>query len=313
MGENTKIEWADHTFNGWIGCSHVSKGCMNCYAERDFDHRYHKVEWGPRGTRVETSDKNWAKPFKWNKAAEERGHVDLVFCASLADVFEDYHAIGINPEVPVKTLSRWRERLFDMMVKTPWLIWLVLTKRPENVMGMVPHSWRTVGRWPANVWLGFSAEDQSNFDYRIESAIKIPTPVLWVSAEPLLGYIDMSLYLETPEINWVIVGGESGPNARPMHTSWVKNIEWDCGVGRVSFFFKQWGEYIQVDRPDSTGRVLNDGQGRNQIYISRVGRSKAGRLLNGKEYLEFPTTAIEEYELNLGIEEAKAAIRIEKE
>ena len=307
MGENTKIAWADHTFNPWIGCSHVSKGCMNCYAERDFDHRYHKIEWGPRGTRVQTSEANWRKPFKWNKHAQDNGKAELVFCASLADVFEVHRDIGI-------TTSLWRERLFDMMVKTPWLIWLVLTKRPENVMGMVPLSWYDGNRWPANVWVGFSAEDQSNFDFRIENALKIPTPVRWVSVEPMLGYIDMSLYLETPEINWVIVGGESGPNARPMHTSWVKNIEWDCGVGRVPFFFKQWGEYIQVDRPDSTGRVLNDGQGRNQIYISRVGRSKAGRLLNGKEYLEFPTTVIEEYELNLGIEEAKAAaIRIEKE
>ena len=119
MAENSKIEWTDHTFNPWIGCTKVSDGCKNCYAESLMDKRWGKVKWGPQGQRQRTSDENWKKPFAWDRQAAKQGIRYRVFCASLADVFED------NDQV-----SDWRLDLFDMIKVTPNLDWLLLTKRP---------------------------------------------------------------------------------------------------------------------------------------------------------------------------------------
>jgi len=233
MGRDSKIEWTDHTFNPWIGCSKISKGCMNCYAERDFDHRYGKVKWGARGTRVKTKPANWKKPLKWNKEAEESGKVQLVFTASLADVFEDWQPGHHSPYL----MDEWRGELFALMEQTPWLIWLTLTKRPENVMDMAPSIWKN--DWPQNVWIGFSAEDQSNFDFRIGPALAIPTPILWISAEPLLGNINMRGLLEDDLIHWVIAGGESGPNARETKEPWYITLIDQCYWAGAPVFIKQ--------------------------------------------------------------------------
>ena len=148
MGENSKIEWTDHTFNPWIGCQRVSHGCDRCYAEAMMDHRYHKVEWGPHGERKRTSEANWRKPRQWAKAARGTGVRPRVFCASLADVFDN--------QVP----DVWRSDLFDLIAATPELDWLLLTKRPENLVRMWPS-----GDWP-NVWLGTTCEDQEHFNER---------------------------------------------------------------------------------------------------------------------------------------------------
>jgi hypothetical protein len=196
------------------------------------------------------------------------------------------------------------------MEQTPWLIWLVLTKRPENVLDMVPPSWVYQGKaWPQNVWIGFSAEDQSNFDFRIESARKIPTPVLWVSAEPLLGEISMLEYLDFGTISWVIAGGESGPSARPTNGLWVKRLIIQARNYDVPFFFKQWGEwasYAQLpkDYPLSTKDFANSHTWSHGGHSYKIGRKKAGRLLNGKEFSEFPDYVEEYQEHLLEIEEA---------
>lgn len=300
MSEKSKIEWCDYTLNYWIGCSKVSRGCMNCYAERDWDHRFGKAVWGPRGTRVRTSERNRNRPYAWNKKAQENGQVQTVFTASLADVFEDYR----NESVPQFTMDAWRAELFAKMEATPWLVWLVLTKRPENVSHMVPSDWlggsTPYKGWPSNVWLGFSAEDQSNFDYRIESALAIPTPVLWVSAEPLLGKINMTDYLDSGEISWVIAGGESGPKARPMHSDWACTLQYQCEIYDVPFFFKQWGEWVNIDElPD--GVVYENAAVHYWPDLTpswRVGRKKAPKTLKGIQYLEFPHY-LEEYEEKL--------------
>ena len=121
MGENSKIEWCDHTFNPWFGCQKVSPGCDRCYAEAKMDHRFHKVQWGPHGERKRTSEDNWRKPRRWAKAARGTGKRPRVFCASLADVFDN--------QVP----KEWRSDLFDLIKATPELDWLLLTKRPENI------------------------------------------------------------------------------------------------------------------------------------------------------------------------------------
>ncbi len=159
MAENTGISWAHHTFNPWIGCTKVSPACKNCYAERDFDHRYGKAKWGPSGTRVVTSNENWKKPLRWNKEAAEKGVRYRVFCASLADVFEDWQGpmlsnsgYPVRIEVRIKgpsgklattedremTMQDKRERLFNLIDATPNLDWLLLTKRPENIHRMWP-------------------------------------------------------------------------------------------------------------------------------------------------------------------------------
>ncbi len=296
MGENTKIEWADHTFNPWIGCAKVSTGCLNCYAERDMDHRFGKVKWGPRGTRVKTSAKNWAKPRQWNKRAQANGRVETVFCASLADVFEEWPGSHLAPH----EMDDWREELFQLMEETPWLVWLVLTKRPQNVLYMVPDQWYAGESWPANVWLGFSAEDQGNFDFRMDSAIYIPTPVLWISAEPLLGEIRMWDYLETGEMDWVIAGGESGPEARPTHKDWVDSLRDQCHGNDVPFFFKQWGEWLPAY--ESTEKY---SPGKHEVHVwedqrhsLKIGRQIAGRLLEGRTHNTLPEY-LYEYESGL--------------
>src|SRR5690242_18927228 len=151
MAENSKIEWTDHTFNPWIGCQHVSPGCDHCYAETMMDHRYHRVEWGPHGKRVRTSETNWRKPVQWAKRGRDSGARARVFCASLADVFDN------------KVDRGWRVDLFNLIKETPELDWLLLTKRPENCEKMLPSDW---GNGYPNVWLGTTAEDQQHYDHR---------------------------------------------------------------------------------------------------------------------------------------------------
>jgi Protein of unknown function (DUF5131) len=128
MVENTKIEWCDHTFNPWIGCQKVSPGCDRCYAEKMMDHRYGKVQWGPHGKRKRTSDDYWKQPHRWAKAARESGTRPRVFCASLADVFDNKAPEGARPD------------LFRLIRATPELDWLLLTKRPQNIVKMRQHA-----------------------------------------------------------------------------------------------------------------------------------------------------------------------------
>ena len=242
MAENSKIEWTDHTFNPWIGCTKVSDGCKNCYAESLMDKRWGKVKWGPQGQRQRTSEANWKKPLQWDRQAKAQGIRYRVFCASLADVFEG------NDQV-----SDWRLDLFGMIKVTPNLDWLLLTKRPENITPMTRHVFRHDGlhRLPDNVWIGTSVEDQAATD-RIWHLINVPARVRFLSMEPLLGPVEMWSHLTTGEIDWIIVGGESGHSARPMNAEWCSSIRNDCDHYGVSFFMKQgsaanWPDYKSFD------------------------------------------------------------------
>lgn len=301
----TTIEWADYTFNHVMGCTKVSPACKNCYAERDFDHRYGKVKWGPSGTRVVTSDANWQKPLKWNSEADKAfalyrcgGGLNKeiyqrprVFCASLADVFEDWdgdirdhkgnplwkcngtqcfelRTDSIMREHCTKlTMDDVRARLFRLIDATPNLDWLLLTKRPENIRAKWhPFDWQTPSDCPyrKNVWLGTSVES-SEYLPRIDSLedAGVLASVLFISAEPVLGPMPM-LGEHLGLIDWVIAGGESGPDARPADPDWFRSIRDQCDMHNVPFHFKQWGEFDE--------------------YQKRVGKKAAGRLLDGETH-----------------------------
>lgn len=226
MGENSKIEWTEHTFNIAWGCTKVSPACDRCYAEA-WARRAGLAVWGKDAPRRVMSDKHWQAPVAWNAAAAKAGKVARVFCSSMADVFEDH-----------PTLEGERARLWPLIKSTPWLKWLLLTKRPENMRTMVPPSWLEV--WPENVLPGFTAENQEWFDKRAVPAIDFAHTygVRWfVSYEPALGPIDFLPGM--PGIAWLIVGGESGTGARPMSEAWVRSARDQAIAAGVPFFLKQ--------------------------------------------------------------------------
>ena len=219
MAENSKIEWTDHTFNPWIGCTKVSPACDNCYAAEMMDKRYGRVRWGAGEPRVRTAPSNWAKPRKWNR--ETPGA--FVFCASLADVFDN----EVDPQ--------WRVDLFDLIFDTPKLVWLLLTKRIGNVPKMLPMS------GIPNVAIGATMANQEEYDRdRMKlAAVKRDFAPLFTfgSLEPLLGPI----ILDKNAPDWIIVGGESGGSARPMSVDWARSLQQQSReLGRV-FNFKQVG------------------------------------------------------------------------
>lgn len=244
MAENSKISWTDHTFNPWWGCTRVSPGCQHCYAETFAKRTGHDV-WGKGGERRFFGDKHWAEPLKWDRAAGEAGRPALVFCASMADVFEDR-----------RDLDAERDRLWTLIRKTPHLIWLLLTKRPENVLEFVPCGWWDLdeGEWPTNAWIGTTVEDQQRADERIPHLAHIPAPVRFLSCEPLLGYVDLINHVEN--VDWVIAGGESGPGHRPLDLDNARRLRQQCTAWDVPFFFKQVGG----QHPTSGGDLLDGVQ-----------------------------------------------------
>jgi protein gp37 len=325
VGADSKIEWTHHTFNPWRGCTKISQGCEHCYA-LDLSKRNPSVlgVWGPKGTRVVAAENYWRQPLKWNRDAVAAGERHRVFCASLADVFEGEETM---PGASVDTVEAARERLWNLIEATPALDWLLLTKRPRNVMHLVPETWRDA--FPFNVWLGTSVEDQAAADERIPHLLRVPARVRFLSCEPLLGQVDLSRWARaggelldwTPDgdappgdynrtlqqwetrpdnggISWVIVGGESGPNARPMHPEWARSLRGQCQAANVAFYFKQWGEWVGGSGEKQMYVSLENGQHRaggvtthdwGQGYVSeRVGKKAAGRLLDGREWNEFP-------------------------
>lgn len=317
MAENTEIQWPDHTFNPWLGCTKIGPGCKFCYAEAQMDKWLGRVKWGPAGDRMRTSEAYWRGPIRWNKNLA-RGWVwrcencnerlvtrgprevlgdckscglsvwrnirrEKVFCASLADVFED------NPQV-----EDWLLDLLRLIFDTPYLDWLLLTKRPQNVIPFMDDAcWLETGcpmfgsdePLPRNVWLGTSVENQAAVDERIPQLAAVPARVRFLSVEPLLGPVSLwewlapnSMYKaychqkrtghksygsaidddagnikarcpdceavfcdNDPQVNWVIIGGESGPNARPLELAWVRDIVNQCRAAHVPVFVKQLG------------------------------------------------------------------------
>lgn len=250
MAENSGIEWTDHTFNPWWGCVKISPACTHCYAAT-FAGRF-GLEWGPNARRRFFPEKHWQEPLKWNRKAQEEGVRRRVFCASMADVFE-----LLPREHPQRgEMEAARLDLWELIENTPWLDWLLLTKRPEEVRVMVPGMWLAEGDWPANVWVGTTVENQEQADLRIPHLIRIPAPVRFLSCEPLLGPVDIRQWLEIDrlersgkwvrsgwkaEISWVILGGESGPGSRPFHLQWARDVMMQCAVGEVPCFVKQLG------------------------------------------------------------------------
>lgn len=218
--ENSKIAWTNHTYNPWIGCTKVSLGCDNCYAEDLMDLRYKRVVWGQHGERART--KTAAQVVRWNKAAATEPIRPRVFCASLSDIFDN--------QVP----SGWRSDLWTLIASCPNLNFLLLTKRPQNIRDMLPDDWDD--GWP-NVWLGTTVENQREADRRIPYLRDVPAVVHFLSAEPLLEEIHPDLC----GVQWVICGGESGSKARLFLPHWARSLHSQCDVAGVRFFFKQTG------------------------------------------------------------------------
>lgn len=234
MAENSKIEWTDHTFNPWIGCTKVGPGCDHCYAENMMDHRYGRVRWGAGEDRQRTSPANWRKPLAWSRAAEG-GRRQRVFCASLADVFDN------------EISEAWRTDLFALIRSTPNLDWLLLTKRIGNVLGMLPADW---GDGYANVWIGATVVTQAELERDGPKLQRVPARVRFYSMEPLIEDVDPS-YAAPPD--WIIVGGESGREARPMREQWALRVARYCEDSQVPFFMKQgsqanWPHWKEFDR-----------------------------------------------------------------
>lgn len=281
MAELTHIEWCDHTFNPWEGCTKVSPGCAHCYAEAR-NRRFGAgtpPNWGPCAPRRRTSELTWSLPKRWNKKAarsfanyakyaakyghlepHKRPHRPLVFCASLADWLD--HEVYVD----------WRVDLLELIRKTPNLDWLLLTKRPGDFFAMLDvaqgcardHSrlelakflcdW-TYGSPPGNVWIGTTVEDQQRAEERIPELLKIPAKFRFLSVEPMLEAVDLNLMShlgpvvrvnETYSkqdclIHWVICGGESGPQARPFCVEWAWDLALQCRAAGVPFFMKQLG------------------------------------------------------------------------
>jgi protein gp37 len=298
MGKNSGIEWTDHTFNPWIGCSKVSPACDHCYAE-SYANRYGKAVWGQGQPRQLTSDGNWKQPLKWNHEAMITGTRRRVFCASLADVFDN--------EVP----EEWRVRLWQLVYATPHLDWLLLTKRIGNARHMLPLGAFHDGPLP-NLWLGISVVNQEEADRDIPKLLALPAKVRFLSMEPLLGPVTLAPKDKTverlsqwygpdgfdptgsqsireratwlfPKIDWVIVGGESGKEARPMHPDWARSLRDQCLSAHVPFFFKQWGEWGPAFSSNNHGPLpYRDG-------MVRFGKKQAGRMLDGLEWNDLPS------------------------
>ncbi|MEY9880000.1 DUF5131 family protein [Bradyrhizobium sp. USDA 329] len=268
MAQNSKIEWTDHTFNPWVGCTNVSPGCDHCYAEA-WSKRSGLVKWG-KHPRRRTSEAYWRAPLKWQAAAAsyqaQHSRRQRVFCASLADVFDNQ----VDPT--------WRADLFDLIASTPALDWLLLTKRPQNIAKMLPKAWPDGGM--QNVWLGSTAEDQVRFDQRWPVLSRVPAVVRFISYEPAIGALRLDRARDL-QPDWVIAGGESGHGARPMDAAWMRDIVRDCEELGVAPFFKQWGTV------KNNPLVSEQGMSAKAVAVADP-NGKGGGLLDGQLYREFP-------------------------
>lgn len=340
MAEQSKIEWTDHTFNPWEGCQKVAPECDHCYAENRDQRFTGGIHWGPKAPRRRTSAQNWNKPRRWNAQAEAfhatHGRRQRVFCASLADAFDN--AVDTS----------WRDDLWALIRECDQLDWLLLTKRPQNIAKMLPPDW---GDGWLHVWLGTSAGTQKSANQNIPHLFRVPAAIRFVSAEPLLGPLDLDSALSGESalniecwgecrwcethialhncwkgrqtqatllrgrvgLDWVICGGESGPNARPMHPDWARDLRDQCTAAGVAFFFKQWGNWtaeIDRDKDDPNWRanyskakrdgwaILNAEGGTgfhgDRVHLmKRVSKEAAGRSLDGQQWNEVPRGPLE--------------------
>lgn len=311
MSEHSNIEWTRSTFNPWWGCTKVGPGCDHCYAE-GVGARF-GTQWGSGAERRVFGDKYWNEPLRWEKKAVAEQTKDpkatwRVFCSSMADVFDNEAPAG------------QRERLWVLIEATPHLTWLLLTKRIGNAKKMLPAAWLEPGSWPKNVRLGITVVNQEEADRDIEKLLELGCPN-FLSIEPLLGHIDLSRHLWVGEegsldfaytprqmLHWVIVGGESGNGARPMHPDWVRSLRDQCAAVGLPFLFKQWGEWTPGENLTSevTGYRSHANWFDNEWVFGetnmddpedgwmdepdlyRVGKKYAGRLLDGVQHDGYP-------------------------
>lgn len=289
MSENSAIEWTDHTFNTHWGCSKISPACDRCYAEalaRRFGYG-----WGDDALKREFNERHWNDLLRWDRKAAKEGVRRRVFTNSMSDLFDRFAPAGV------------RERHWKYVARTPNLDHLLLTKRIGNVARMVPAEWLTPGGWPANVWIGATVVNQKEADRDIPKLVLLPARVRFLSMEPLLGAVNLPVAL-LAQIGWVIVGGESGSKARPMHPAWTRSLRDQCAAARISFFFKQHGEWVEIEavagrdlgRDIRRGLVrivksradMNGHFGSDDALMRRVGKQAAGRMLDGRLHSDFP-------------------------
>lgn len=279
MSENSKIEWTDHTWSPWYGCTKVSPGRANCYAET-LNNRFHGGEnWGNGKPRRKAKD--WNKPRRWSRRRA------LGYGYGLRELVFPSQCDWLDPEVPVELLAEFLKLIHD----TPNLCWQLLTKRPELFMQrwrdvfrfvandrVEPHFLNWLAAWvgtqhcsvpgeppepPRNVWVGASVEDQQRADERIPPLLQIPAVLRFLSVEPLLAPVDLltpafngaDSFGRMAGIDWVIIGGESGDGARPCNVNWVRDIRDQCKAAGVPVFVKQLGKVPVIDRPDGSGHV----------------------------------------------------------
>lgn len=308
MAENTKIEWAHHTFNPWIGCQKVGPGCDHCYAET-WDARFEGVRWGPHAQRTRTKEANWTKVRRWNRKAGEAGIRERVFVASLADICDTHSSIK----------TEWRSDLAELVCACENLDFLFLTKRAGNITSVLSSMFPE--GIPQNLWMGITIVNQEEADRDIIKLLKakqeLGLSIAFLSMEPLLGPVDLAFTGARPEnsvnfrldalrgvwmgrdhlvsdhtarIDWVIVGGESGADARPMDPAWVRALRDQCQEAGTPFLFKQWGEWFAYGEIDAQGRENSRTRGEDPTvwhawpeggFSVRLGKAQAGRHLDG--------------------------------
>jgi protein gp37 len=289
MGEVTKIEWADSTLNFWIGCTQLKRrggapsACDKCYAMK-LAKRF-KIKWNAPPVRTKAA--SWSKPKAYHRGAgrfhEKHGRRRAVFVNSLSDFFDK-----LAPQA-------WRDEACAEMEAFDDVIYMLLTKRPENVPKMVPARWLEPGGWPDHIWLGITVEAQDTADHRVPLLLAIPARVRFLSMEPL--FEDVALRSEWLELlSWIIIGGESGREARATSVKWVRRILVAAAAHGVPVLFKQWGEWVPAGQ-FTRGDVRTDGNYRVHRFDEqtppnfRVGKEAAGRRVDGSLYDEFPPEA----------------------
>lgn len=318
MSANTKIEWCDATVNHWAGCTAISPACDNCYAKR-MAGRLWGTQWGPGQPRHQFAGADEALRTL-DRKAKRLGRPLRVFHNSLSDFFDN--------EVPVQ----WRISAMRSIVETPNLIHILLTKRIGNAAEMLDVAFRAVHgqreKWadnvPGNVWLGATIVNQAEADRDIPKLLDVPARVRFLSMEPLLGPVDLTSIDvmgghgvifplkgttdcvdgegapadDVPALDWVIVGGESGHGARPMHLDWVRSLRDQCAAAGVPFLFKQWGEWIDEFNIDGAAlsspeiadpdEYFHEYEWESGVSSWLVGKKVAGRMLDGREWNEAP-------------------------
>ena len=310
MGEKTGISWTDATWNCWQGCHKLSAGCKNCYMFSE------KTRYGQNpGVVVRSSDATFNAPLKWAANPAKFGHIKRIFVDSWSDFF-------------IEEADPWRSEAWDIMRRTPQFTYQLCTKRPERIGDSLPSDW---GDGYPNIWLLTSTENQEAADLRIPILLSVPAVVHGISAEPLLGPIDIRQWIgsecrhensyreedtgacvcreceESALLNWTIVGGESGSNARPMLSVWADSIRQQCESAGVPFFFKQNGEWVDAGheefgkhrslahkflRSDGTewplGDPALDNEDADVHTLVRIGKHASADTLYGKVYHQFP-------------------------